>query len=299
MLSKRYRSDWRETLHWLQWQAIKALPRHAMSHAVGRLADVRLPRWLVQQQIRLFCALFDVDRSEFQEPPEGFTSLQAFFTRLLRPGARTIDSNSTSVVSPCDGVWSGYGQATPNGSLIVKGRRYCLTELLGYPANSQWFRKAYYALFYLSPGDCHRFYAPLAGQLIQASYVPGTLWPIRAPVPDAQGRFGTNERVVLLFRCGPQQTDILALVAVGAMLVGKIHLNSQFGFNPAISGKCNHLKTYSKGLDKTIRKGQELGYFAFGSSILLVAPKHLCSLHGRKQEEPVRIGQAIGTLKSI
>ncbi|MEM7495415.1 MAG: archaetidylserine decarboxylase [Myxococcota bacterium] len=287
-------SGWRAAAGRPEWQAIKALPCHAVSRAMGRLAGLRLPRWFVRQQIRLFCARFGVDCREFREPKGGFASLQEFFTRRPRPGIRPIDANQNSVISPCDGVWSGYGRVTPGGSLTVKGRRYSLAELLGHPIHSEWFAQARYALFYLSPGDCHRFYAPLAGRLMQASYVPGTLWPIRVRVRRAEGRFGTNERLVLLFRCGPRPNDILALVAIGAMLVGKIHLCSEFGFDPLARGGSPHQLTY-KGSGKAIRKGQELGCFAFGSSILLIAPEHLCKLRGRKQGTPVRIGRAIGT----
>lgn len=270
------------------------MPLHTLSRAAGVLAQAPLPRWLVRQQIRLFCARYGVDRSEFREPKGGFASLQEFFTRRLRPGLRPLDARQGSVVSPCDGVWSGYGRVTPDGSLTVKSRRYSLAELLGCSVHAKWLRQARYALFYLSPADCHRFYAPLAGNLVQASYVPGTLWPIRVPMRWAEGRFGTNERVVLLLRCGPQPGDILALVAIGAVLVGKIHLRSQFGFDPLARGGRPHQLTY-EGSGKAVRKGQELGYFAFGSSILLIAPEHLCKLRGQKQGTSVRIGQAIGT----
>ena len=88
---------------------IRLLPRSALSHAVGRLASVRVPRWLRGPLWRGFASVVGADLSEVRDPLDDFDCLQGFFTRALREGVRPIDDDPEAFVAPCDGAWGESG----------------------------------------------------------------------------------------------------------------------------------------------------------------------------------------------
>ncbi len=276
---------------------LRMLPLHALSRAAGGIASLRLPGPLQRAEIRLFGALTGVDFHEAGGRLESFSSLQEFFTRPLRKGVRTVDPADDAVVAPCDGSWGASGTVERGTLLQVKGRPYSLAALLGSEAEAKRFEGGAFATLYLSPRDYHRFHMPCAARVVRARYLPGSLWPVnRLGVEGIPGLFAENERLCAHFEVGEGEgARALCLVAVGATLVGKVRV------------RFDDLSTHTPGREGAERsygdrgprfaKGEELGRFEFGSSLVLLAERGLLELRPEERGLPVRLGTRIGTLQ--
>src|SRR5690606_31741768 len=154
----------------------------------------------------------------------------AFFTRALPAGARPLEGDGNVLVSPCDGAWGASGRIEEGTVCQVKGRPYRIDALLGDAALARDFEGGWYATFYLSPRDYHRFHVPAAGRTPRRLYCPGALWPVnRIGLEGADALFARNERITALLEVDgpisePPVSRTLALVAVGATMVGSVRL---------------------------------------------------------------------------
>ena len=131
------------------------LPKNGLSRLAGRFASLRLPGRLQRAEIRLFARVAHVNVEEASEPIESYDSLQRFFARALREGARPIAGDSMSLVAPCDGAWGAAGRIERGTLLQVKGRTYSVAELLGDSDLAERYEGGCFATFYLSPRDYH------------------------------------------------------------------------------------------------------------------------------------------------
>lgn len=271
------------------------LPKNAISRLAGKAAGLPLPRSLRQPFLRAFGRTFGVDFAEVRDPLDSFPSLQHFFVRALKDGVRPVDGAPDAVVSPCDGAWGAVGPVTAGQLLQVKGRPYSLAELLGDAAEAQSFEGGISATLYLSPKDYHRFHVPVAAGLSRATYLPGALWPVnRAGVEGVAGLFAVNERIVAFFDIAePGFTGRLAIVAVGATMVGKVKLS--FDDLETNEGEPREDRRYSPPI--AFARGQEWGRFEFGSTLVLVASPGALSLDAEAPGTPLRLGRRIGSLE--
>ncbi len=271
--------------------AVRLLPRNTLSRLLGRLAELRLPGPLMRLVIRIYGRFAGVDFSEVRDPLSSFATLQSFFTRALCPGARPIDADPMALVAPCDGAWGASGQVRDGALLQIKGRPYSLGALLGADRQAAHFEGGQFATFYLSPRDYHRFHMPLDGQLTAATYLPGTLWPVnRAGVEGIDGLFAQNERLCAFFDLA--SGGRLALVAVGATVVGKVRVSFD-DLTTNLRGATAVRRTYGGQL---IGRGVEWGRFELGSTIILVATADALCLDTQSVGTPLRLGQRIGHL---
>src|SRR5262249_18361485 len=134
-----------------------------------------------------------------------------------------------------------------------------------------------YATLYLSPKDYHRFHAPCSGDVVEARHVPGALWPVNsAGIAHVDGLFARNERIVALVRPSLRGVEagaspVLAMVAVGATMVGKVRVafDDDLSTNVRARGGASTVRRYDP--PKRLEKGVEWGRFEFGSTIVLVA----------------------------
>jgi phosphatidylserine decarboxylase len=272
------------------------LPKNLMSRVAGQVAGIRLPQPLQQAQIRAFGSFFGVDFDEVKEPLSTFSSVQDFFIRELKDGARPVDATPDAVVSPCDGAWGQSGEVEAGQILQVKGRPYRVSRLLGDEELAERMEGGAFATLYLSPRDYHRFHTPFAGRMQAARYLPGHLWPVnRAGVNEVDSLFAVNERIVGVFE--PEEgTGILAMVAVGATMVGKVKVT----FDDLVTnrpGQGPEERDYGpEGLP--FAKCQQWGHFEFGSTLVLVATPGLLQLDAQSPGTPLRLGTRIGTLHS-
>jgi phosphatidylserine decarboxylase len=270
--------------------SLRVLPRKRLSRMLGQLARVVAPDPVVQAAMRAYCAAYGVDLSECEVPEGGFTSFDAFFTRRLKPGARALDPDPDTVLSPADGRIEDCGVIERGAQLRVKGCAYSVGELVGDHSAGAELEGGQYAVVYLSPRDYHRVHAPVSGPVVAARYVPGTLFPVNAigvrHVPNLLAR---NERVAVHQRSASHGRVIT--VMVGAVGVGRISVS----FDDAVitnDGRESGLRVYGEE-PRPLERGAELGTFHLGSTVVLLLPPGPGHALTARPDQQVRMGQAI------
>ncbi len=274
--------------------SLKVLPQRTMSHFMGVLASTPLPRPVRRPALRAFGGYFGVDFGEVRDPLDTFPSVQSFFTRALKEGARPLDDAPDAFVSPCDGAWGAAGVVDAGAALQVKGRPYSVAALLDDPALAARFDGGPFATLYLSPRDYHRFHAPLSGDVVAARHVPGALWPVNsAGITHVDGLFAKNERIIALVRPDGRPDALLAMVAVGATMVGKVHVVFD-DLTTNDGGGASTARTYDP--PKRVEKGAEWGRFELGSTIVVVATPGWLTLDAGAPGSPLVLGRRIGRM---
>ena len=272
--------------------ALRLLPRNLLSRAAGRFAALRLPPALVQAEIALFARAVGVDLTEVRDPLASFGSLQEFFVRALRDGARPIASGADALVAPCDGAWGESGTVTCGTLLQLKGRPYALADLLASGEDAARFEGGAFATFYLSPRDYHRFHSPCPARVERAVYVPGTLWPVnRLGLEGVPALFAQNERICAFLRAPGDA--LLCLVAVGATMVGKVRVCFD-SLETNLPGARALRRDYADGV--ALARGEEWGRFEFGSTLVFLAEPGAVALDARPAGTPLRLGERVGSL---
>jgi phosphatidylserine decarboxylase len=274
----------------------RILPQHALMVLVGAVAGIRI-RAVKDFLIRTFVRIYDVDTTEaHREVPAGFTDFNDFFTRELAQGARPVDPSPMSVASPVDGILSASGRIHGNTLLQAKGIHYTLEDLLATDLpDAAVFENGSFATIYLAPYNYHRVHSPLSGQLTAARYVPGRLYSVnRTTVRLLPGLFTRNERLICHFRtvAGP-----MAVIFVGALNVGSVSTPWTGRIRVRKSGVVDDL-----GIDPAITpvevdKGQMIGWFNMGSTVILLLPPETCAWReDLVTGSRLRMGEAIGKL---
>jgi phosphatidylserine decarboxylase len=267
------------------------VPRILLTRWMGWFSQLRSPL-LARASIRIWRLFTELDLSDARE--QRFESLHACFTRALVDGARPVDADPDLLVSPSDGIVGACGQVLGTQLFQAKGFPYELAELFGPSQDTTPFHDGVYITLRLTSSMYHRFHAPHEGVIEHVSYLSGDTWNVN-PIALARVErlFCRNERAVLrarLTRGGHQ----IALVPVAAILVASIRLHF---INVLL-----HLRF--KGPNEMpcqapIRKGQELGWFQHGSTIILFAPKGFTLLDGVQPGQRVRAGQALLRLPPV
>lgn len=206
------------------WRALLAViertPQGAISRAVGRMADVPIPRRLRRPVLGAFARAVGADVAEAERPLEAYPTLDAFFSRRLAEDARPWRVEPSGAGVPVDAVVGQTGRIEGGRLLQAKGRRYSAAELLGDDGEAARYDGGSFATFYLAPRHYHRIHAPTGGLVPMARHVPGALRPVnRAAVEAVPDLFATNERVIAWLD-GP--LGHVAVVAIGATNVGRI-----------------------------------------------------------------------------
>jgi phosphatidylserine decarboxylase len=268
---------------------VRALSNPRLSRAVARLADLRLPAPVLRPLLRAYVRAYGVDLSEAAEPLAAFPTFNAFFTRRLREGARPIASGPGVIVSPSDSRLQSLGRVPPEGRLEqIKGRSYTVTELLGDGDTATVFAGGVHATLYLSPSMYHRVHVPVDGRITEWRYLPGRLYPVNAmAVRHVEGLFTVNERVVVLIDAdgvGP-----VAVVLVGATNVGRITLP----FAGLVTNAGGPPVRVRLERPLPVRRGDELGAFNLGSTVVLLAGDPTLRPAGVREGDIVRVGQAL------
>lgn len=268
---------------------MKLLPKSALSSVVGRATRARAPASLHRMAMKAFARRYRVDLEEAEHAFDGYPTFAEFFARKLKPGLRPVDAGEKVLVSPVDGAVSQAGYAEKDQCLQAKGINFPLGKLLGDEASAHAFAGGAFATLYLSPRDYHRIHAPLSGQILGYSYLPGEFWPVNpVSVRTKNALFCLNERLVT-FMMTP--AGLMALIAVGATCVSRIHAS----YDQLIThtGQPGRVHRYDKPID--VKKGDEVGLFEMGSTvILLFAPGKVKWDASLLAESTVRMGKRIG-----
>ncbi|MEI7704475.1 MAG: archaetidylserine decarboxylase [Deltaproteobacteria bacterium] len=271
--------------------ALRLVPKNALSRAVGAATRLPLPGPVGRGVMGAFARRYRIDLSECGEL-EGFRTFGEFFARPLRPGLRPVAPGDEVVVSPVDAVVSETGLARQGRLVQAKGIDYSVSALVGDEGVGARLAGGAYATLYLSPRDYHRIHFPLPGRVLGWRYVPGRLWPVNpASVRNVPGLFTVNERLVTLL---DSPLGLVAIVAVGATVVGRVRAT----FDPAVPvtnlpGARAQSRDYADPLP--VRKGDELGAFEMGSTVILVFEPGRAALGASLTPGArVRVGEAIG-----
>jgi phosphatidylserine decarboxylase len=268
-----------------------ALPKQALTRLAGRLAGAQA-RSTTTRVIRWFVGRYGVDMSEAADPDIGhYASFNDFFTRPLKAGARPLAD--ADFICPVDGAISQYGAIDDHHIIQAKGHRFTTTDLVGGDAAlAAQFRHGSFANLYLSPRDYHRLHMPCDGRLVRMIHVPGALFSVN-PVTarGVPGLFARNERVVCVFKSAEHGPFVMVLV--GATIVGSMATVWHGVINAKRTGKPS---TWDyAGQDIVLKKGDEMGRFLLGSTIVMLFGRDVIAFNGDwAPERTVRLGEAMG-----
>lgn len=268
-------------------------PQHLLSRVMFSLARAEHP-WLAQRLIATLCRQHAIELDEAANPdPTSYPSLNAFFTRALRPGVRPLPENdAAALVSPADGRVSQLGRIEGGQLVQAKGHRFSVEALLGADSlSASPFHGGAYATVYLAPHNYHRVHSPADCHVMEVVYVPGSLFSVNDRTARVvPGLFARNERVVL--RCQSSSGAEFALVMVGAMLVGSMMLEF-CDLTPLYRSR--HHRTLRLGSGITLTRGAELGRFNMGSTVIMVYARNSMTWDPAiKPGDAVKVNQRLG-----
>lgn len=267
--------------------AYRAASTNSPSRLMGHLADLRLPKRVLDRFIDEYVRFYGVRMDEVETPPGGYSCFNEFFTRRLRPGARAVCADPSVLVSPCDGRIQAQGIVQSGMVFQAKGMDYPLRTLLGDDRIADEFDGSRFVTIYLSPRDYHRVHFPADGAIVEARHIPGALYTV-APraLGLVPGLLAGNERLASIIQTSWGR---MSLVMVGATGVGRTTVM----FSDIVTNSARHfgLKTFNPGIQG--RRGEEFGVFNLGSTVVLILP------HGDWEDrllddgEPVKMGQVL------
>ena len=236
-----------------------------------------------------YVRLMGLNMSEFKHP-RYYKSLNDLFTRELII-KRVIDENKNTIISPTDSLITQCGQIQNDIALQIKGMQYSVEELLTYYCSSNFekVKDGSFMNFYLSPKDYHRYHAPCDFKLLKLIHVPGKLYPVNLKYLNKEFElFIQNERVIL--EC-ETNGKIFYMVFVGALNVGQMVFEFEDRVETNTNGKEMKVYTYE---NIEISKGECLGYFKMGSTVVMLWEKEMVELEDLLDKN-VRFGQKIAS----
>ena len=261
------------------------IPRRLANRFMGWLSQIEQPL-LARVSIGIWKLFSDLDLSDAKE--QRFNSMHACFTRELKPGARTVDTDPKVVTSPCDAIVGASGRIDGDILIQAKGFPYTLRELLIDPELAAHYIDGQYVTLRLTSGMYHRFHAPHDGAVDRVRYVFGDTWNVNPPALKRVPKlFCQNERAVIPMVLRESEV-MVTLVPVAAILVASIRLH----FLPAL------LSTHYQGnpeipCQAPLRKGEEMGWFQHGSTIIVFAPKGLTFCDSVREGATIRMGSPL------
>ena len=283
------------------WQRAKV----AFQYIMPQLYLTQLAGWFAQQKwgavthfvIKIFAKKYNVDMSEAKkENFRDYESFNQFFIRELKDDARKINENPTALCLPADGRVSQIGHIDDERLLQAKGHFFSLSDLLaGDEELVNTFKNGEFATIYLSPRDYHRVHMPCDATLRKMIYVPGDLFSVNPFLAEhVPNLFARNERVICVFDTafGP-----MAQILVGATITASMSTVWAGVINPPRTGE---VKVWTYQGDNAIKltKGQEMGAFQLGSTVINLFPANSVTLAEHLEVDvPVRMGEILATMK--
>ncbi len=266
------------------------IPRNTLTRFIGWFSQIENPL-LAYISIKIWQFFSALDLSEAKN--SHFKSMHACFTRELKPGARPINTDPDTLNSPCDAIIGAFGQVKDGQIFQAKGFPYTIQELIPDPSLASSYEACDYVTLRLTSSMYHRFHAPSAMRLKKVSYISGDTWNVNPiALKRVERLFCKNERAVLeceLSNSEGQGTgSILTLVPVAAILVASIRLHClDLLFHLKYKGP-NAIEC-----DATFNRGDEIGWFQHGSTIIVFAPKGYRLLTTIKLGEIIRMGEPL------
>jgi phosphatidylserine decarboxylase len=269
------------------------MPQHGLTAFAGCVADIKNSR-VKNYIIRRFINKYQVNMSEaLIEDPRFYACFNDFFIRQLKPGCRPLAQ--ADIISPVDGCVSEIGMINEGQLVQAKGRSYSVEELLACnKERAAQFVQGLFVTLYLSPKDYHRVHMPIEAELRSMTYIPGALFSVQPTTARVVPKlFARNERLAVFFETsvGP-----MAMVLVGAAIVGAI--GTSWHGDLKRGKKIVHFDYASELMPKKLAKGEEMGFFKLGSTVVLLFAngKQVHWSENLRAGSAVKFGEALGAI---
>ena len=283
------------------WQRLKV----AFQYVMPQIYLTQIAGWFAKQKwgvlthvvINAFAKKYNIDMSIAQkEQFSDYASFNEFFIRPLKENARPINQNPTALCLPADGRISECGHIDNNLLLQAKGHFFSLEDLLAEDKELvEAFKNGEFATTYLSPRDYHRVHMPCDGTLRKMIYVPGDLFSVNPFLAQhVPNLFARNERVICVF---DTEFGTMVQILVGATITASIGTTWAGVINPP---RHNEVKTWTYEGESAVKllKGQEMGWFQLGSTVINLFQANEVRLADHLSvNEPVRMGEILAYKK--
>lgn len=260
------------------------IPRALATRFIGWFSQIEQPlvRDLSIRVWRLFC---DVDLSDAKK--SSFRSMHDCFIRELRDGARVVDPDPAVLVSPCDALVGSMGRIDDATLIQAKGLPYTLAELTEDASLIERYRNGCYVTLRLTAGMYHRFHSPDDAVMQRLTYISGDTWNVNPiALRRVEKLFCKNERALLQMQLNSSQ--VITLVPVAAILVASMRFH---GLDVLLHSRYRGPATVS--CDIAVKRGQELGWFQHGSTIIVLAPEGFHMRRDLVEGAMIRQGQPL------
>jgi len=239
------------------------------SYILRKFAQSRLSSIIISS----YAKAFQLNQDEMEKDLKEYQTLHELFTRKLKEGKREIDAAASSIVSPVDGVSADHGPIEETKTFDIKGKRYSLVDMLGNEERARRYAGGTYMVIYLSPSHYHRIHSPLSGAVTERFVLGRKSYPVNAAgMKYGKEPLSKNYRSVTEVDSEGQH---MALVKVGAMFVNSIELLHE---------------------RNTVQKGEEMAYFTFGSTVVLLFEKGMVEVVSTLTSgQELRVGEKIAT----
>lgn len=268
----------------------RVIPKSLVSRIFGIIALIPMPSGLMQKIINWYVAKYGVNLEEAVIPEKGFRNLNSFFTRQLRKNARRISRGKEDVVSTTDSRVDQYGKITKDTILQAKGVDYSVRDLIPSEMAEKFIDGSFITL-YLSPGDYHRIHSPVTGEITGYYNIPGKLFTVQEfMVKGLKGLFAVNERLITYIKT---KKGYVAVCKIGAINVGKISLS----YDKAVTNRFIRRPReffYGEGDMPSVKKGDEIGTFNLGSTVIIIFQKNMVRFDRLKAGTKIKMGERIG-----
>lgn len=242
------------------------LPKNHLSFIVGKLVHMKLPLFLRRFIMTQFAQKYGINLEEAEFPIEKYSSLGEFFIRRLKPGLRPIAS--TWAVHPADAMITQAERIHAGRLIQAKDKTYSVEQFTRDPDALKKWDQGIFLTYYLCPTDYHRVHSPVDGKILRMIHIPGALWPVNSWSTDnIHELFSINERVLVEIET---ERGSVGVMFVAATNVGQIIL----AFDSKVVGNQFQVPvSYEKSYHISIKKGDELGAFRMGSTIVMMYAK--------------------------
>lgn len=241
------------------------------SKMLQTVAKSRLSKSFIQS----YTNIYGIDLAEVSKSPQQFSSLHDFFVRQLKDEVRPIDYRTEIFSSPVDAKVEVFGDITKDMLFTVKNKPYSLAALLGSSKQAQRYEQGKYIVFYLSPADYHRMHSPIDGKVVRQYVLGRKSYPVNQ-MGLKYGKKPISHNYRMISEVQYDDVHTAAFIKVGATFVNSIELT-------------NRTTEWAKG--------EEVGYFAFGSTVVMLFEKDsIAFCESIVQGEKIKMGEAFATM---
>ncbi|WP_413380093.1 phosphatidylserine decarboxylase [Alkalihalobacillus sp. 1P02AB] len=236
------------------------------SNMLKKFAQSKMSKFIIPQ----FAKTFQINIAEAAKPIGEYKSLHQFFIRSLADGSRTVEAKEDVIVSPVDGKIATFGVLNEQSEFMVKGQTYSLTDMLGDKREAKRYVGGQFIIFYLSPKDYHRIHSPVAGHIKRQWRLGGRSYPVNE-MGLKYGKKPLSHNYRLLTELEVEGKSMV-VVKVGAMNINSIELTH------------DHTQ---------LKKGEEIGYFSFGSTVILLFKPNFLTFDSIHENQNIKMGEKI------